>query len=136
MPVLASGPSGPLYGLIFSFFRLHLHQVHHAIFSLVFLFKPSSVSSHVIIACILHGLWSAHWRYVFDQVPFIHDTICCDIHFLVTSNRPLLSYEPLKPLINYDVSLFNTYYPSCLSLSPTHTNSLTPKKRKIEQYLQ
>ncbi|KAI9489201.1 hypothetical protein BDB00DRAFT_844794 [Zychaea mexicana] len=69
-------------------------QVHHAIFSLSFPSNPSAVSSHMIISCILQGLWSAHWRYVFDQVPFLHDNICRDIHFLITCTRPLISYEP------------------------------------------
>ncbi|KAI9490985.1 hypothetical protein BDB00DRAFT_835538 [Zychaea mexicana] len=69
-------------------------QVHHAIFSLSFPSNPSAVSSHMIISCILQGLWSTHWRYVFDQVPFLHDNICRDIHFLITCTRPLISYEP------------------------------------------
>ncbi|KAI9494339.1 hypothetical protein BDB00DRAFT_903292, partial [Zychaea mexicana] len=66
MPVLASGPFGPLYGPFFAY----IFTSSPCYFLSRLPYNPSPVSSHAIIACILHGLWSAHWRYVFDQVPF------------------------------------------------------------------
>ncbi|KAI7851818.1 hypothetical protein BDC45DRAFT_444880, partial [Circinella umbellata] len=68
-------------------------NIHQAIFSLKFPPNPSSYSSHVIIACILHGIWSAHWRFLFDQVPFNSEYICSNMHFLISKSM-ISPYEP------------------------------------------
>ncbi|KAI9265243.1 hypothetical protein BDA99DRAFT_426352, partial [Phascolomyces articulosus] len=44
--------------------------VHHATFSLPFPSIQSRISSHTIIAYALHRIWSAHWRFAFDNIPF------------------------------------------------------------------
>ncbi|KAI7854258.1 hypothetical protein BDC45DRAFT_509018 [Circinella umbellata] len=69
-------------------------DVHSAIFSLSFPHIQSRVSSHTIVACILHGIWSAHWRFIFDAVPFDRDIISQNIHYLLSQSYSLTTYEP------------------------------------------
>ncbi|ORY93645.1 hypothetical protein BCR43DRAFT_444327, partial [Syncephalastrum racemosum] len=70
------------------------HDVHQAIIRLFqYPSTPSIMSSHLIISCIMQGLWSAHWRHIFDHAPFVPETIIIHIHFLCLRARTIL-YEP------------------------------------------
>lgn len=44
--------------------------VSQAIFKLQFPPSPPTISSSVIIAITMEALWKAHWRFIFDQIPF------------------------------------------------------------------
>ncbi|KAI9488163.1 hypothetical protein BDB00DRAFT_773009, partial [Zychaea mexicana] len=72
-------------------------QIHRAIFSLYFPSNPSPTSSRLIIACILQGVWCAHWRHVFDSMPFVPDNICTSIHRLLHKLIQGLRLNPDPP---------------------------------------
>ncbi|KAI7860247.1 hypothetical protein BDC45DRAFT_529861 [Circinella umbellata] len=56
-------------------YTLTINNVHHAIFSLRFPYNPSSLDTHTIVACIMHGIWSAHLNFYYHQVIFNHYSV-------------------------------------------------------------
>lgn len=58
---------------------ISVDAVRDALYHPEFPHDPPVIPSYRIIACILQGIWNAHWRFVFDEVPFQLDPICLSI---------------------------------------------------------
>ncbi|KAI9467610.1 hypothetical protein BDB00DRAFT_302801 [Zychaea mexicana] len=70
-------------------------QIHAAILHLPFPPDPPSTRSHIVFEAIRHGLWRVHWVLVFDNRPFIINSLIQAIHKTITrriaeQNLPML----------------------------------------------
>ncbi|KAG2223527.1 hypothetical protein INT45_000847 [Circinella minor] len=55
-------------------------QVEAAIYRLSFPPSPPYLSNSIIVASILEHIWKAHWNLIFNNIPFITQTIITRIH--------------------------------------------------------